>query len=168
MDAQDALRQSLGANSANHSARQLLAGLLVESGRNVEASTLLRDGLIMAPGHSGFSMALARLQMTGGSKDEALATLQSGLTTAGDEADYNAFYAALLQRTGRHEEAIKHYIIALRSDPVMPTWLIGVGVSLKQQRNMSDAAEAFQRAINTGQLTPEVEQFAREQLKQIR
>jgi MSHA biogenesis protein MshN len=167
-EAQDALRQSLAANSLNHSSRQLLAGLLVEAGRNMEAAAVLREGLAQAPGHSGYSMALARLQITGGSKDDALATLERGLASAGDDPDYHAFYAALLQRVNRHEEATKHYITALRSDPSMPKWLIGVGVSLQAQSNTTDAAEAFQRALDTGELSAEVAQFATQQLKLIK
>jgi MSHA biogenesis protein MshN len=73
-----------------------------------------------------------------------------------------------LQEQGHHDEAIKHYITALRSNPSMPNALIGVGVSLRAQNKMNDAAEAFQRAIDTGELTPEVAQFAAQQLKQIR
>ena len=167
-EAQDALRQSLAANSLNHSSRQLLAGLLVETGRNMEAAAVLREGLALVPGHSGYSMALARLQITSGSKDDALATLERGLVSAGDDADYHAFYAALLQRVNRHEEATKPYITALRSDPSMPKWLIGVGVSLQAQSNTTDAAEAFQRALDTGELSAEVAQFATQQLKLIK
>ena len=36
----------------------------------------------------------------------------------------------LLQRAGRHEDAVKHYLNALRTDPAMPAWLLGIGISL--------------------------------------
>lgn len=166
-EAMHALRQALGANPANHNARQLLAGLLVDAGRNAEASTLLQDGLNIVPGHSGFSMALARLQFENGTKEEALSTLEQGLTTAGDDAEYHAFLAVLLQNKGRHGEAAQHYITALRSNPSKPNWLIGAGISLRAENKMSDAAEAFQRAIDTGELPLEVAQFADQQLKEV-
>ena len=167
-EAQDALRQAIGINPANHDARLLLAGLLVDANRSAEASALLRAGLSIVPGHSGFSMALARLQLGSGAKEEALATLEQGLPMAGDDPDYHAFLAALLQKQGRHEEATQHYITALRSNPSMPSWLIGVGISLRATNKMADAAEAFQRAMDTGELSPEVAKFADQQLKQIR
>ncbi|MFZ2627494.1 MAG: tetratricopeptide repeat protein, partial [Rugosibacter sp.] len=167
-EAQDALRQAVGINPANHDARLLLAGLLVDANRSAEASALLRAGLSIAPGHSGFSMALARLQLGSGAKEEALATLEQGLPMAGDDPDYHAFLAALLQKQGRHEEATQHYITALRSNPSMPIWLIGVGISLRATNKMADAAEAFQRAMDTGELSPEVAKFADQQLKQVR
>lgn len=167
-EAEHALKQAVGINPANHNARQLLAGLLVDAGKNAEATTLLLNGLNFAPGHSGFSMALARLQVANGSTEEALSTLDQGLLTAGDDAEYHAFLAALLQKQGRHAEAVKHYITALRSNPSMPNWLIGVGISLQAENKMNDAAEAFQRAIDTGELSVESAQFADQQLKQIR
>ena len=167
-EAQNALRQAIDANSSNHGARQLLAELLADAGRNAEAATLLREGLDISPGDGGFSMALARLQVANGAKEEALSTLEQGMSSAEYDVEYHAFIAALLQNQGRHDEAIQHYITALRSNPSMPGWLIGVGISLQAENKLPDAAEAFQRAINTGELTSEVAQFADQQLKQIR
>lgn len=167
-EAQHALRQALGANPANHSARQLLAELLIDTGGNAEAAALLRNGLELAPDHSGFSMVLAHLQFANGTPKEAIATLEKGLPDAGDDAEYHAFLAALLQKQGRHAEAVKHYILSLRSNPTMPAWLIGAGISLQEEHKFDDAAEAFQRAIDTGELSVEVAQFANQRLKQIR
>ena len=167
IEAQHALRQAIGANPENHGARQLLAGLLVDAGRNAEAASVLRDGVALAPGYSGFTMALARLQVAAGTETEALATLEQGLTSAGDDAEYHAFFATLLQNQGRHAEAVQHYITALRSNPAMPKWLVGVGISLQAENKLADAAEAFQRAINTAELSPELTQFADQHLEQI-
>jgi MSHA biogenesis protein MshN len=167
-EAQQALKQAIDVNVANHSARRLLAELMIDAGHNAEAKVLLQDGLTLSHGRSDFTMPLARLQVADGNKDQALSTLDQGLASAGDNPEYHAFLAALLQEQGHHEEAIKHYITALRSNPSMPSALIGVGVSLRAQNKMNDAAEAFQRAIDTGELAPEVAQFAVQQLKQIR
>ncbi|MBS0370707.1 MAG: tetratricopeptide repeat protein [Proteobacteria bacterium] len=171
-EAQQALRQSLAADSSNDDARLLLAELLANGGSNGEAITLLRAGLDGASGQragsSGLAMALARLQVADGARTEALATLEHGLAGAADDAEYHAFLAALLQGQGRHAEAAQHYITALRSDPAMPNWLVGVGISLQAENKLSDAREAFQRAIDTEELSPEVAQFANERLQQLR
>lgn len=166
--AQTALRQALEINAANHDARQMLAAMQVEAGRYPDAMGLLRDGLALVPGDSAFAMALARLQVAAGAKTDALSTLEQGLASAGDEPEYQAFLAALLQNQGRHDEAIQHYLLALRSDPSMPAWLIGAGISLEAEHHLADAAEAFRRAIDTGEATPELTQFAEERLSQIR
>ncbi len=167
-DAQSALRKALEANASNHDARQLLSGVLIEVGHHAEAMELLRQGLTLAPGSSEFAMMLARLQVASPAKADALSTLERGLSAAGDNAEYQAFYATLLQGQERHAEAIRHFLTALRSNPAMPNWLIGVGISLQAENKLTDAAEAFQRAINTDELTPELRQFSEQRLKQLR
>jgi tetratricopeptide (TPR) repeat protein len=167
-DAQSALTQALEANPSNHSARQMLADLMIDAGRRREAGLILSAGLSLAPGHSGFSASMARLHLASGAKQEALAILQQGLLNAGDDPEFHGFLAALLQTFGRHDEAIKHYLIALRGDPSMATWLVGIGISLRTQKKLVDSAEAFQRAIDTGELSVEVADFARQQIEQLR
>ena len=167
-EVRQSLRRALEANPNNARARQMLAGLLVESNQLEEASVLLREGLKLSPEQSSFSMALARLQLEGGDTAGAMATLEQGLASAGDEPNYHAFYAALLQRTQRHDAAVRHYVMALRSDPAMPSWLVGIGISLQALGKNADAAEAFQRARDGGQLTPQMSQFVEQRLSQLR
>lgn len=167
-EAQETLTKSLEANPENLKARQVLVGLLVESRHNDEATALLQEGLKLSPEQSGFSKALARLQVEAGDSSAGLKTLEQGLPYAGDEAEYHAFYAALLQRDGRHDEAIQHYLTALRTDPAMPSWLVGVGISLQTQGKTTDAVEAFQRAKDTGQLTSQLNQFVEQRLSQLK
>jgi MSHA biogenesis protein MshN len=167
-EAQDALRKSLDANARNLKARQSLVGLMVESKHPDEAVSLLKEGLKLSPEQTVFSMALSRLQVEAGDSKGARDTLEQGLQYAGDDAEFHAFYAALLQRNEQHEEAVQHYLTALRADPAMPTWLIGVGISLQAQGNANDAIAAFQRARDTGQLTPQLKQFVEQRLRQLK
>lgn len=167
VEAKEALRQAILEIPTNHAARQLLVGLLVEEGHQGDAITLLRDGLRIAPDQFAFSMALARLQVEGSDRQGALATLQAGLSAAADDPEYHAFMAALLQRDERHDEAIKHYLVALQANPSMPNWLVGIGISLQAQNKLGDAAEAFGRAKRTGMLTPELLRFVDQRLGQI-
>ncbi len=166
-DAQHILEEALNLNPSNHNSRLLLVDLLFNNGDNARASTLLKKGIELTHGHSGFSMALARLQIARGAENDAVSTLEDGLPSAGDNAEYAALLAALLQKRGRHIEAIKYYVVALRSNPTMPNWLIGIGISLHAENKLAEADEAFQRAVDTGELSSEVEQFANKQLKQI-
>ncbi len=167
-EATKGLRLALKASPENIKARQALVDLLLEENNVEEATTLLREGLKLAPEQSGFSMTLARLQLDASDSPAAMATLEQGLKAAGDEPQYNAFYAVLLQRAQRHEDAVRHYLVALRSDPMMPTWLVGIGISLQAQGNNASAAEAFQRALDGGQLTPQLSQFVEQRLSQLK
>lgn len=167
-ESQAALVQALDANPANHDARLTLAGLLVDNKRKSEAISWLAKGVELAPEQSGFSLALARLRLDAGDRSGALATLEQGLPYAKDDADYHGFLATLLQRDDRHDEAINHYMIALASDSVMPSWLIGLGISLQATNRLAEAQEAFQRAQNNANLSADLAQFVDQRLKQIR
>lgn len=167
-ESQAALVQALDANPANHDARLTLAGLLVDNKRKSEAISLLAKGVELAPEQSGFSLALARLQLDAGDKSGALATLEQGLPYARNDADYHGFLATLLQRADRHDEAINHYMVALAGDSMMPSWLIGLGISLQATDRLAEAQEAFQRAQNNANLSPDLAQFVDQRLKQIR
>ena len=73
-----------------------------------------------------------------------------------------------MQRAGRHEEAVKHYLVALRSDPSMPNWLVGIGISMQALGRENDAAEAFQRAKDGGQLPAAFIAFVDQRLHQLK
>jgi len=167
-EAKKSLRLALEVNPNNVKARQMLVDLLVEAGSAEEASALLRDGLRMSPEQAGLSMSLARLQLETGNTQAAMTTLEQGLKSAGDEPQYHAFYAVLLQRATRHDEAVSHYLVALRSDPMMPNWLVGIGISLQALGKNADATEAFQRARDGGMLSPQLAQFVEQKLSQLK
>ena len=166
-EARQNLQQVLVLNADHVKARQLLASLLIEANALDDAAALLREGLKRSPSETAFSMALARLQLESGEADKALETLAQGAQSAGDEPQYHGFYAALLQRVRRHDEAVQHYLLALRSDPTMPNWLVGIGISLQEQGRNSDAAEAFARARDGGLLNAQLLEFIEQRLQQL-
>ena len=65
-EAQASLAAALDMDAANHEARQVLAGLLLDNKRLDEASTTLAAGLAIAPEQIDFRMTLARLQVEAG------------------------------------------------------------------------------------------------------
>ena len=112
-------------------------------------------------------MLLARLQVERGTIDEAMATLEKSLPHADSQADYQAFYAALLQRQGRHKEAITHYQIVLQLVPGNGVWLMGYGISLQAVQRDEDARNAYQRALESKMLNPELEAFVQRKLREL-
>ena len=166
-EAQENLVLALEVNPANEEARQTLAGLLMENKRNEEARAILAAGLTIAPGQSNFRMAVARLQIEAGDRSGALNTLEQGASFSKNNADYQSFLATLLQRAERHEEAISHYSTALSINSNSASALIGLGISLQAVGKLSQAQEAFTRVQSLTALSPELAQFADQQLKQI-
>lgn len=166
-DAKTPLKRALAGDPLNVEARQMLVRLNVDTGHLDEAQALLTEGHRLVPGQAGFSLGLARLQAETGDVNGAIKLLQGGLTAAGDDAQHHALLAALLLRTQRHDEAVKHYLVALRADPANGSWLVGVGVALEALGKRTDAAEAYRRADGADRLTPELAKFVSDRLAQL-
>ncbi len=156
---------ALQLNAQHDAARLAQAALLIKSKRSDDAERLLQEGLKLNPTQTEFSMVLARVQVERGKVEQALDTLQQNLPQAADKAEYQAFYAALLQRESRHEEAVKHYQIAVQLSPNSGVWLMGYGISLQAIKRIEDAKAAYQRALATQTLSPELTAFIQQKLK---
>jgi MSHA biogenesis protein MshN len=165
-EAEESLRQALQHDPRHAAARQALAALLLESRHLERAGQVLQQGLELQPGNTGYAMTLARIQVERGDVASALATLQRN-PPAGENAEYHGFLAALLQRSERHKEAIDHYLAALRSNPASGPWMLGLGISLQADGQSAKAAEIFRRARQSGSLSPELQAFAEQRLKQL-
>lgn len=166
-EARSGLEDALKLYPAYLSARQALAGLLVEQRQFGQAEHVLQEGLALSPEQSGFSMALARLQVERGDIRTALGTLNSGLPHAADNAEYQAFLAALLQRSEQHKKAIEHYQAALRLGN-SATWQMGLGISLQAEHRLPEALEAFGRAKLYNELTPDLMAFVEQRMRMIK
>jgi MSHA biogenesis protein MshN len=166
-EAQESLGESLRATPDHVASRQALAGILVEKKQYAQAEQLLREGLSRGGSQPEFAMAMARIQVERGDGRGALETLQQNLPGAKDHAGYQAFLAALLQRQGQHKPAIEHYLTALRLAPASASSLVGLGISLQAENHPAEAQEAFSRAKTSGGLSPELQNFVEQRLKQL-
>jgi MSHA biogenesis protein MshN len=97
-----------------------------------------------------------------------LETLGKTLPYADQEAAYQAFMAALLQRQNRHKEAITHYQIALQLSPSSGLWFMGLGISLQAVQRKEDALDAYKHAIETRSLSPELQAFVMQRMKELK
>ena len=164
-DALAGYETALRLDAGHDAARQALVALLLESKRGLDAERVLQERLNSKPDHIGFTMMLARLQVERGAADEAIATMGKALPYAHSHADYQAFMAALLQRQNRNNEAIAHYEIALQLAPNNGIWLMGYGISLQAIQRNTDAKVAFQHALDTHTLNPDLQAFVQQKLK---
>jgi MSHA biogenesis protein MshN len=163
LDFRDALKQ----DPSHSSARQALLGLLLDSGRNNEAEQLLRKAIEINPRQPRHAMVLARLEVERGEVAGAINTMVGALPYVRSDPDFHAFLAALLQREGRHREAVDYYHAALRGVPGNGVWMMGLGISLRAANQSAEARDTFQRAIESKQLTPELQEFVERQLREL-
>jgi MSHA biogenesis protein MshN len=163
LDFRDALKQ----DPSHTGARQALLGLLLDSGRNNDAEQLLRKALEINPRQPRHAMVLARLEVERGEVTGAINTMVGALPYVQSDPDFHAFLAALLQREGRHREAVDYYRAALRGTPGNGVWMMGLGISLRAANQSAEARDTFQRAIESKQLTPELQEFVERQLREL-
>jgi MSHA biogenesis protein MshN len=161
-------RLVLKLDPAHAIAREALVSVLQENKHFAEAENVLKDALDQDVKQTHFAMLLARLQVERGAVPLALETLERSLPYAERMADYQAFMAALLQRQGRHKEAITYYQNALQMSPVSGLWLMGMGMSMQADQQKEEALDAYKRAIDTQSLTPELQAFVEQRIKEIK
>jgi len=165
--AEKSFREALQEDPTHAAARQALLGLLLDSRRNEEAEQLLRRALEMNPRQPRHAMVLARLEVDRGEVTGAINTLVAALPYVQSDAEYYAFLAALLQREERHRDAIDYYRTALRQVPGSGLWWMGLGISLRATSQLAEAREAFQRAIDSRQLSGDLLAFTERQLRDM-
>lgn len=159
------LEQAVYLYPRHEAARQTLVSLLIESGRNAEAIRHLVFATNLDRRQVNLAMLLARMQLESGGN--ALETLQRSLPYAESNAEYRAMVAGVLQRANRHAEAIDHYQAAVRLQPGNGVWWMGMGISLQADKRNLEAKAAFQRAQESGGLSPELQAFVERHLQQL-
>ncbi|MTW13722.1 tetratricopeptide repeat protein [Pseudoduganella eburnea] len=159
------LEQAVALYPRHEAARQTLVGLLLEAGRTPEAIRHLALATSLDPQQANMAMLLARLQLENGGN--ALETMQRSLPYAESNPDYRAMMAGILQRANRNKEAVEHYQAAVRLQPANGVWWMGMGISLQADKRNPEARLAFQRAKDSGRLTPELQTFVERRLQQL-
>jgi MSHA biogenesis protein MshN len=158
------LRQALMVDATHTRSRELLAGLMLQQGHWREAQELLEQGIDAVPAHYPFAQLLARVHVEHGADHKALAVMEQGRRAAAGSPEYLAFLAALYQRAGRHEDAVKAYRETTALNPQEGRWWLGLGISLEAVQDRTAAADAYQRAIQSGVLGDKLQQYARQRL----
>jgi MSHA biogenesis protein MshN len=166
-EAKAPLQRLLATDPRDVEARQMLIQLQLDTGNVEEARALSREGQRLFPEEPSFTLGLARLQVEAGDVGDAIELLEARQAGARGDPQYHALLGALLLRVRRYDDAVQHYLVALRSDPANVQWLVGAGVAFEGVGNTSDARAAYRRAEGSAGLNPESARFLAERLASI-
>lgn len=161
------LRKAVELQSGLHAARELLAALLLRSGRSAEAHAELRRGMRLDPAYTAYPRLYAQSLIEAGDPAGALQVLTASEAYAAQQPDYRALMAAVAQRLARHEESVRHYMAALDLKPSRSAWWVGMAISLEALGRAQEAAQAYRTALAGSELNPDLMDYARTRVAQL-
>jgi len=148
-------------------ARQSLVVLLMKQQSYVDALQYVNDGLQLTPDSIDLIMLKARLLVLENQFKEALKILNQISPPLADNLNYYALMAYIQQHLGNYLVAANLYHQLLQHDPNNSSWWLGLGIVLEASNRPNAAVQAYQNALSSGNLNPNVQAFVQTKLNQL-
>jgi len=165
--AQQALLQVLVNDPLDVSSRKQLAALYYGENQLNAARDVLQQGITLMPTNADLRLLAARVAQAMGDKQAALQSLQAITPSAVNNLDFYAMRAALAQQLGQAAEAGYSYQALTRAQPMVGRWWLGLAISQEQRSLMSDAKQAYRRALLDNQLSAASRRFAQQRIQHL-
>ncbi|MDH3388624.1 MAG: hypothetical protein OEN02_12025 [Gammaproteobacteria bacterium] len=154
-DAENLLRGLLGGNE-DYNARQHLLVLYSRQNQSGRFTRLLQESINRYPQDQLFRTEHARALFQGAAY-RAVIRLFAAHTAL--DAAQQALIAASYQRLDEHDDAVRHYRLALELDAGNARNWIGLGISQEHTSAFVDALDSYQRAARLGTLSSRLQAF---------
>ncbi len=155
-------------NAEAHRSRETLAKLLIQQGENERALQVVDMGLAIAPRFYGYRKIKARLLLGQGSAEDALALLNNSAPSVSADPEYHDLLATANLSSQRFDSAVVSYQMLLQHDETVGRWWYGLGASMDAQGRTSEAANAYERALRSGELSANLRQNSQQRLQALR
>ncbi len=145
-----------------------LAALLYGRERVKDAENVLRKGIQQNPNSSSLKLTLARIyQQT--NRDEAALNILSAKQDRldGNKINVVSMRAAIAQKLGHNDIAQASYRWLSIQEPTDGRWWLGLAVAAERKKALEQAVWAYETAIDTGGLSNQSMQFARQRIEFI-
>lgn len=159
------LRQSLQLYAGHLPARELLAGIYVQTGKAEEAMALLDEGLAIAPDYSNFKKIYARILADKGDFNTAITILmRGGVPGIKSDPETHELLASLYQHLGESYLAAQTYRNLLTVWSTNGNYWFGLGDILEKQGSLDEAAGCYRTALESGNLRQKLREQAKNRL----
>jgi len=149
----------------NHNqARATLVSLLIKEGRIQKADDVLMVGLNKYGDYYPFIKLKAHILIKQNKTLDAIDLLQKYLVGTSD-VEYLALLATLYQQQEAFMPAAELYNQLTKIQPQKAAWWLGLGVALEGAGKANGAKEAYQRAYNSSDTSPELSAFLNDKVK---
>lgn len=162
------LRHALSYDEKHIKAREMLAGLMIRQGQNTQAANLLRKGIDLHPGYDQYTKLYSRILIDEGNNQEALRVLEANRPSFNADPDYYAILAAVNQKLNRFQQAADIYSQLVTLQPNSGIYWMGLGISLEGSGHSREAIDAYQYAIQTGGLRPDLVRYISTRIAALR
>ncbi|MHB1240408.1 MAG: tetratricopeptide repeat protein [Gammaproteobacteria bacterium] len=166
--AESALQQALALAPGLRGARELLATLLIRSGRGADAMALLGPSAHEHPKDIPLVLLYARVLVEEGHLPKARRVLEAALPEGAQDPDFDALLGMVYQRMGAHRQAVDTYRAALVLKPLDSNLWAGLGIALEGAGDSPAARDAYQRALDTGGMAPALARYVTARLGALR
>lgn len=155
-------------NPEAHHSRETLAKLLIQQGENSRALQAVEMGLRIAPNHNGYRKIKARLLLEQNNSLEASRLLSGSAPPVSADAEYHDLLATAQLSAEQYDSALVSYQLLLQQDPLVGRWWYGLAASLDALGRAQDAAAAYERALQQGNLSAGLRQASQQRMLAIR
>ncbi len=144
----------------NNEIRSLLVSILIKEERLEKADDVLMAGLDRHHDHLPFIKLKANILIKQNKALAAMEFLQKHATAAAaNDIEYLALLAALYQQDGDCMSAAELYNQLTKIQPQKAAWWVGLGIALEHAGKKNAAKEAYHRAYNAPEISPELKSF---------
>jgi MSHA biogenesis protein MshN len=143
-------------------ARKLLAKSYAVSGQYQRADELLQN----SRGDGEAAALRAQIYLKQGKTEQAEQAIDA--SPADGQPERMAVKAAIKQKQGRYGEAADYYGKAIKVQPSQSKWWLGLAISLEGSERHQEAIQAYQRVLETGAPSREVQRYVESRLSALR
>jgi Tfp pilus assembly protein PilF len=152
----EALLQGLLGGVEDYSARQHLLALYGRQKQVNRKRRLLRESMTKYPDAALFKTEYARSLFQSAAYRAVIQLFKNEISI---DVTQQALVAASYQRLDEHEDAVKHYRLALAQDANNGRNWIGLGISQEHTAALEEALNSYQRAVELGGLNGRLRAF---------
>jgi Tfp pilus assembly protein PilF len=152
----EALLQGLLGGVEDYNARQHLLALYGRQKQFNRARRLLRESMTSYPDAALFKTGYARSLFQSAAYRAVIELFASEISI---DVTQQALVAASYQRLDEHDDAVRHYRLALAQDANNARNWIGLGISQEHTAALEEALNSYQRAVKLGGLNSRLRAF---------
>ena len=149
-------------------ARLQLVAVLQKQAKHEAARQALQQALALTPGNPDLRKVYARSLLDDRQPLAASDVLKTApVPSVTEDLEYHALLAAVLQESGQFAEAAGLYAQLVQIRPRAGLWWMGLGISLEQTGRFDAAREAYQNALQSAGLRPDLHDYINSRLQAL-